>query len=180
TTSAIASSVAPSATASSMANHSSMTHDPASETRAHATLKATSGSDVSDQLTLATTGNGVHISGQISGLKPVSVHGVHIHAKGDCSAPDAKSAGGHFNPENQPHGHPDSGPRHAGDLPNQRANADGVANVDVTAHDIELGTGSATDVLDGAIIVHAEPDDYRSQPSGAAGARIACGVITRD
>lgn len=148
--------------------------------RAHATLKATSNSHVSGTLQLAATDNGVHITGQISGLQPDSDHGFHIHANGDCSAPDAKSAGGHFNPANAPHGHPDFGPHHAGDMPNQHANADGVATVDVTAHDIELGTGSDTDVLGGAIIVHAKPDDYTSQPSGAAGARIACGVITAD
>ncbi|HET6587006.1 MAG TPA: superoxide dismutase family protein [Oleiagrimonas sp.] len=150
------------------------------QTRAHATLKATSNSHVSGTLQLVATDNGVHITGQVRGLQPDSDHGFHIHANGDCSAADAKSAGGHFNPANAPHGHPDFGPRHAGDMPNQHANADGVATVDVTAHDIELGTGSDIDVLGGAIIVHAKPDDYTSQPSGAAGARIACGVITAD
>lgn len=148
--------------------------------RAHATLQARSDSKVGGRLAFVATGGGVHITGRITGLKPDSIHGFHIHEHGNCSAPDANSAGGHFNPQNQPHGQPAQGPRHAGDLPNQHANDQGVATVDVTAHDIVLGTGGANDVLGGAIIVHAQPDDYTSQPSGNAGARVACGVITRD
>lgn len=147
---------------------------------AHAVLASASGSDVSGTLSFASTDQGVHITGRITGLKPDSTHGFHIHEHGDCSTPDASSAGGHFNPAQQPHGHPGEGQRHAGDLPNQQANADGVATVDVLAHDVELGTGGSTDILGDAIIVHAKPDDYTSQPSGDAGARIACGVITRD
>lgn len=145
---------------------------------AHATLIATSGSQVSGTLTFAPTDQGVHITGNIAGLKPDSTHGFHIHANGNCQAPDASSAGGHFNPLQKPHGHPGSSPHHAGDIPNQQANADGVATVDVVVPGIELGTGSDTDVLGRALIVHAQPDDYTSQPSGAAGPRIACGVIT--
>ncbi len=148
--------------------------------RAHATLQPSSGSDVGGQLAFVATGDGVHITGRITGLKPDSTHGFHIHEHGNCSAPDAASAGGHFNPQNQPHGQPSQGPRHAGDLPNQHANDQGVATVDVTTHDISLGTGNANDALDGAIIVHAQADDYSSQPSGNSGARVACGVITRD
>lgn len=151
-----------------------------SAARAHAVLASASNSDVSGTLSFASTGEGVRITGSITGLKPDSTHGFHIHEHGDCSTPDASSAGGHFNPTQQPHGHPDEGQRHAGDLPNQQANAEGVATVDVLAKDIQLGTGGDTDVLGGAVIVHAQPDDYSSQPSGNAGARIACGVITRD
>jgi Cu-Zn family superoxide dismutase len=148
--------------------------------RAHAVLASASGSDVAGTLSFASTEQGVHITGRITGLKPDSTHGFHFHEHGDCSTPDASSAGGHFNPTQQPHGHPGEGQRHAGDLPNQTANADGVATVDVLTHDVELGTGSSTDILGGAVIVHAQPDDYSSQPSGNAGARIACGVISRD
>lgn len=152
----------------------------ANGTRAHAVLASASSSHVSGKLAFVSTDHGVHITGRISGLKPNSTHGFHIHANGDCGAPDASSAGGHFNPTQQPHGHPESAPHHAGDIPNQQANADGVATVDVVAKGIELGTGSDNDVLGRAIIVHAQADDYTSQPSGASGARVACGVITRD
>ncbi|HKZ09729.1 MAG TPA: superoxide dismutase family protein [Rhodanobacteraceae bacterium] len=151
-----------------------------SSARAHAVLASASNSDVSGTLSFASTGEGVRITGRITGLKPDSTHGFHVHEHGDCSTPDASSAGGHFNPTQQPHGHPAEGQRHAGDLPNQQANAEGVATVDVLAKDVQLGTGGSTDILGGAIIVHAQPDDYSSQPSGNAGARIACGVITRD
>jgi Cu-Zn family superoxide dismutase len=148
--------------------------------RAHATLQSASGSDVAGTLSFVNTGEGVRITGRITGLEPDSTHGFHIHQNGDCGAPDASSAGGHFNPTHQPHGHAGQAASHAGDLPNQHANADGVATVDVLAHGVELGTGGNTDILDRAIIVHAKPDDYTSQPSGDAGSRIACGVITRD
>lgn len=149
-------------------------------TRAHAVLAPASSSHVSGRLSFVATNQGVHITGRISGLQPDSTHGFHIHANGDCGAPDASSAGGHFNPTQQPHGRPQSGSHHAGDIPNQQANADGVATVDTVVKGIELGTGSNTDVLGRAVIVHAQPDDYTSQPSGNSGARIACGVITRD
>lgn len=161
-------------------NHPASSTLAANGTRAHAVLASASSSHVSGKLAFVSTDHGVHITGRISGLKPDSTHGFHIHANGDCGAPDASSAGGHFNPTRQPHGHPESGSHHAGDIPNQQANADGVATVDVVAKGIELGTGSDNDVLGRAVIVHAGPDDYSSQPSGDAGARIACGVITRD
>lgn len=152
----------------------------AASARAHAELASASSSDVSGTLAFVGTDEGVRITGRITGLKPDSTHGFHIHEHGDCSTPDAASAGGHFNPTQQPHGHPAEGQRHAGDLPNQVANAEGVATVDVLAKDVQLGTGGDTDILGGAVIVHAQPDDYSSQPSGNSGARIACGVITRD
>ena len=147
---------------------------------AQADLVSTSDSHVSGRLSFAATDQGVHVTGRIKGLKPGSTHGFHNHENGSCDAPDASSAGGHFNPARQPHGHSGNGPHHAGDIPNQKADADGVANVDVVVPGIELGTGGDTDILGRAIIVHAQPDDYTSQPSGASGARIACGVITRD
>src|SRR5690625_1859948 len=148
--------------------------------QAHVILGSASGSNVSGKLSFASTDQGVRITGRIDGLKPNSTHGFHIHENGDCGAPDASSAGGHFNPAQKPHGHPDSNPHHAGDIPNQHADASGVATVDVMDPDIELGTGTDNDVLGRALIVHAQPDDYNSQPSGNAGPRIACGVITRN
>ncbi|TCT25117.1 superoxide dismutase family protein [Thermomonas haemolytica] len=140
-------------------------------------LAAASGSLVSGRLVLVPMGDGVHLTGEIGGLPPGSSHGFHIHEKGDCSAADASSAGGHFNPDAQPHGRAGHGAHHAGDADNLVADANGVARVDVHVAGVSLGTGAANDIAGRAIIVHAAPDDYRSQPAGNAGARIACGVI---
>lgn len=147
-------------------------------TVAHVTLAPTQDNKAAGALTFHAETDGVRITGQLTGLDPNSEHGFHIHANGDCSAPDATSAGGHFNPTQQPHGHAGTGPHHAGDIPNQRANAQGIAEVNVLVHGISLEEGSANDVVGRALIVHAKPDDYHSQPSGDAGSRIACGVIT--
>jgi Cu-Zn family superoxide dismutase len=101
-----------------------------------------------------------------------------VHEKGDCSAPDASSAGGHFNPTSQPHGNPKAGgPRHLGDMVNLRADAKGTAKVDVAIEGAGLHTGRPNDVVGKAIVVHQKPDDYKSQPSGNSGNRVACGVI---
>lgn len=144
---------------------------------ATANLSAASGSLASGQLKLMPMDGGVHITGTIGGLKPNGTHAFHIHEKGDCSAADASSAGGHFNPTGQPHGRA-SGPRHhAGDSDNLVANADGVARVNAHFNGVALGGGAANDVAGKAIVVHADPDDYTSQPAGNAGSRIACGVI---
>lgn len=144
-----------------------------------ANLASASGSLVSGRLQVMTMGaNGVHIAGDIGGLAPGSSHGFHIHEKGDCSAADASSAGGHFNPAGNPHGRMDDGPHHAGDIDNIVANAQGVARVNMHVSGVTLGTGAANDVAGRAIVVHADPDDYASQPAGNAGKRVACGVIT--
>lgn len=160
--------------------HSATPASDDSSTSAHAELAPASGSNVHGNLSFVNTAQGVHITGRISGLQPGSTHGFHIHENGDCSAPDASSAGGHFNPSNQPHGQAGTGPHHAGDMPNQKADTSGVANVDVVNNDIELGSGNNTDAVGHAVVVHAKPDDYTSQPSGDAGSRIACAVITND
>ncbi|QQP95125.1 superoxide dismutase family protein [Lysobacter enzymogenes] len=140
-------------------------------------LASASGSLVSGKLTLRPMGDGVHLTGEIGGLTPNSTHAIHIHEKGDCSAADATSAGGHFNPAAQPHGQVDHGAHHAGDMDNLVANADGVAKVDAHASGVTLGGGAPNDVAGRAVIVHASPDDYKTQPTGNAGARLACGVI---
>lgn len=140
-------------------------------------LQPTEGNTAVGSLELRAANGGVRISGRLSGLAPDTVHGFHVHQTGDCSAPDASSAGDHFNPQSQPHGNPADGPHHAGDIPNQRSDASGNADVDVLVQGIELGTGGSTDVEGRALILHAEPDDYSTQPSGNSGARIACGVI---
>lgn len=144
---------------------------------ATANLAAASGSLVSGQLKLVPMGDGVHVTGEIGGLAPNSTHAFHIHEKGDCSAVDASSAGGHFNPAAKPHGRMTNPQHHAGDNDNLVANAEGVATVNAHFSGVVLGGGGANDVVGKAVVVHADPDDYTSQPAGNAGSRIACGVI---
>jgi len=103
--------------------------------------------------------------------------GFHIHERGDCSAVDASSAGNHFNPSGAAHGRAGTGKHHLGDMDNLRADAQGRANVDIHLKGVTLGGGAATDIAGRALVVHANADDYRSQPAGNAGVRIACGVI---
>lgn len=140
-------------------------------------LASASGSRVSGRLALMPMGDGVHLRGEVGGLAPGSSHGFHVHETGDCSAADATSAGGHFNPSAQPHGRAGQGPHHAGDADNLVADARGVAKVDVHLRGLTLGGGAANDIAGRAVVVHAMADDYRSQPAGNAGARVACGVI---
>ena len=141
-------------------------------------LASASGSLVSGKLNVVPMGTGVHLTGEIGGLTPGSTHAIHIHEKGDCSAADASSAGGHFNPDAQPHGKVGSGPHHGGDMDNIVANREGVAQVNAHAEGVTLGGGAANDVAGKAVIVHAAQDDYRTQPTGNAGGRVACGIIT--
>jgi Cu-Zn family superoxide dismutase len=117
----------------------------------------------------------VHVTGTITGLPP-GKHGIHIHEKGDLSAPDLMSTGGHYNPEHHMHGGPTTSPVHAGDLGNITADSSGKAMMDLTVDDITIG-GDKNDILGHAVIIHAKEDDLKSQPAGAAGARIAGGVI---
>lgn len=150
---------------------------PAQLNRVDVELAPTEGNRAKGELTLSPDNYGLRITGTITGLKADSLHGFHIHQNGDCSAPDASSAGDHFNPENVPHGNPEDQQHHAGDMPNIEADDKGNANVDLRITGVTLGDGGEHDIIGRAIIVHADPDDYSTQPSGAAGARIACGVI---
>jgi len=146
---------------------------------ATANLAPTQGNSVSGLLSLNTDKSGVRVAGTIAGLTPNAEQGFHIHEKGDCSAPDASSAGGHFNPGKQPHGNPNArGPRHLGDMVNVRADAKGNARVDAFIDGATLHTGQPNDVAGKAIVVHQKADDYASQPSGNSGDRVACGVIS--
>ena len=145
---------------------------------ASAQLAPTQGNETSGSLALAASAEGVRITGALQGLKPDSEFGFHIHENGDCSAPDASSAGEHFNPGNKQHGNPAGAEHHAGDMVNVRSDSQGVATIDTTAKQVTVHEGQATDVLGKAIVVHAKPDDYQTQPSGDSGDRIACGVIT--
>jgi len=145
---------------------------------ARANLASASGSLVSGQVTLAAMTDGVHLTGTVGGLAPNSTHGIHVHEKGDCSAADASSAGGHFNPAGSAHGRAGTPTHHAGDMDNITADASGVANVNIHLAGVTLGGGAANDIAGRALVVHAAPDDYMTQPSGNSGARVACGVIT--
>jgi len=145
--------------------------------RASVALAPASGSLVSGKLSLMAMGSGVHITGEVGGLAPGSTHAIHIHEKGDCSAADATSAGGHFNPAAKPHGRVGHGDHHGGDMDNITANGEGVATVNVHAAGVVMGGGAANDVIGRGVIVHAAADDYATQPTGNAGARVACGVI---
>jgi Cu-Zn family superoxide dismutase len=139
-------------------------------------LQPRSGSTVGGALTLSAVRDGVQIRGDVRGLAPGSTHGFHVHEKGDCSAPDASSAGPHFNPAGAPHGQAGSSPHHVGDMPNLVADKRGVAHVDVVLHGATLDAGEGS-IRGRAVVVHHDPDDYASQPAGNAGARVACGVI---
>ena len=120
---------------------------------------------------------GVRVIAKVEGLQG-DLHGFHVHEHGDCSAPDGTSAGGHFNPDGSPHGGPLTDPvgRHVGDLGNLAADpSTGVATYDRV--DEQLSLSGPRSILGKAVIVHAGADDLESQPTGAAGPRIACGVI---
>jgi len=120
-------------------------------------------------------GDSVKVVADLEGLTPGQKHAFHIHQLGDCSSQDGMSAGGHYNPENHPHGLPDHGPRHAGDLGNVQADNDGKAHYEITVSGITIA-GMKNPIIGRGVIVHAKPDDG-SQPVGNAGGRIACGVI---
>lgn len=149
----------------------------AAPVEARISLEAKSGSQVSGHLRLVREGEGVRLSGQISGLGANGEHAFHIHEMGDCSAEDGSSAGGHFNPTAQAHGRSAHGEHHLGDQDNLQANAQGVAEVNAFFPGVSLGDGASSDAAGKAVIVHAGADDYTSQPTGNAGGRIACGVI---
>src|SRR5690606_29734144 len=127
-------------------------------------LASASGSLVSGKLSIVPMGDGVHLTGQIGGLGAGATHAIHVHEPGDCSAADASSAGGHFNPTASAHGRAGTPTHHAGDMDNLTADAEGVANVDIHLSDVTLGGGAANDVAGRAVVVHAAPDDYTSQP----------------
>lgn len=141
-----------------------------------AVLAPTEGNDVRGRVTFSEAAGGVRIAAEVSGLSE-GMHGFHIHETGDCSAPDASSAGGHFNPNDDPHGAPDAPAeqRHAGDLGNLEAGADGAARYERVDTNVEM-SGTAS-IIGKAVIVHAGQDDFTTQPTGDAGGRLACGVI---
>ena len=142
-----------------------------------ANLAAASGSLVSGRVMLAPMRDGVHLTGTLGGFQPGSVHGLHVHEKGDCSAADASSAGGHFNPAGSAHGRAGTPTHHAGDMDNVTADGNGQVQLDIHLANVTLGGGAPNDIANRALVVHAAADDYMTQPSGNSGARVACGVI---
>jgi superoxide dismutase, Cu-Zn family len=147
---------------------------PTKVTKAVAVLKPTAGSTVEGVVTFTHAGNAVSVSGKITGLT-AGKHGFHLHEFGDCSAPDATSAGGHFNPAGHPHAGPADAVRHAGDLGNVEAGADGSVTLDVK--DTQLALEGDKTIVGRGVIVHAKADDLKTQPTGDAGGRLACGVV---
>ncbi|GIW70777.1 MAG: superoxide dismutase [Cu-Zn] [Planctomycetota bacterium] len=145
-------------------------------TRAIAVLHPTAGHTAHGVVRFVEEQGKVRVQARIEGLAPHGTHGFHIHEYGDCSAPDGTSAGGHYNPEGHPHAGPQAFPRHAGDLGNVVADEHGVATLELVLDNITIA-GAKNPILGRGMIVHAQADDLKSQPTGAAGARIACGVI---
>jgi len=143
--------------------------------KAIAVLYPTAGNKVSGTVTFTGVADGVRVHAEIAGLTP-GKHGFHVHEFGDCSAADASSAGGHFNPTSQPHAGPDAAARHEGDMGNVEADASGNAKLDYVDHQISL-TDDAKSTIGRSVVVHAKADDLKTQPSGDSGPRIACGVI---
>jgi Cu-Zn family superoxide dismutase len=143
-------------------------------TKAVAVLHPASGSNVMGTVTFTASGDSGKVVADITGLAP-GKHGFHIHEFGDCSAPDATSAGGHFNPTKHQHGAPDATDRHAGDLGNIEADASGKAHLEMTDKVMKLSGDDS--IVGHAVIVHEKVDDLKTQPTGNAGGRVACGVI---
>lgn len=142
-------------------------------------LQARSGAQVRGTVRLTPVAEGLRVQADIEGLQPLAEHGFHVHERGDCSAPDASSAGGHFNPHGAPHGQAGAPGQahHAGDMPNLRADGAGRARYETTLAGLSLDGPSS--VWGRSVVVHRDADDYRSQPAGNSGPRIACAVITR-
>jgi Cu-Zn family superoxide dismutase len=137
-------------------------------------MSPTEGNEASGTVTFTEVEGGIRVVAHFENV-PEGEHGFHIHEFGDCSAPDGTSAGGHFNPGGMKHSSPDSSMRHVGDLGNIAANADGIAEKEMV--DSMLTFDGDHSILGKGVILHADADDLMTQPTGAAGARIACGVV---
>ena len=143
-----------------------------------ANLQATKGNQARGTVTFTPTdkANKVKVQVHLSQLKPGSVHGLHVHEKGDCGAADASSAGGHFNPAGKSHGDRTADERHAGDLGNVEASSAGKVSATFDVDDISVSDGQQG-IIGKSVILHEKADDLKTQPSGDSGSRIACAVI---
>ena len=142
--------------------------------KAMALVRPTKGNAVTGTVTFTKTDDGVRVVVDLEGLTP-GEHGFHIHEFGDCSDAEAKAAGGHYNPGGHVHAGPDAEKRHNGDLGNLTADASGKAHSERV--DKHLKLGGEHSILGRSVIVHEKADDLKTQPTGNAGARVACGVI---
>ncbi len=143
---------------------------------ATAKLEPRSGSNVSGNVTFTQVGERVRIQGVVNG-HTAGLKGWHIHEKGDCSDPKAQSAGGHFNPRGHKHGGPSDSMRHAGDTGNLIVSERGSATIDLTIDGISVSKDKPDGIIGRALIIHADQDDLKTDPTGNAGGRVACGVI---
>lgn len=148
---------------------------PPEDLRGNAPLQPTTGSKTFGEATFEQVGNKVKVTIFVQGLKPGGEHGLHIHEGGACG-PDGMAAGGHFNPHGKAHSRHTDANRHAGDLPSLKAAKNGRGNIAIELDGLSIGSG-AGNIIGRTVIVHAGPDDFRTQPTGNAGGRIACGVI---
>ncbi len=149
------------------------------ESVATAKLDSTRGNTVAGLVRFEQHGDKVRVTGEVRGLKPNAEFGFHIHEKGDCSSGDGMSAAGHFNPDGKPHAKHGEGVHHVGDLPSLISDASGVAKFNFTSHTLSMTHASNT-ILNRGLIVHRDPDDYKTQPTGNSGPRSACGVIAKN
>jgi Cu-Zn family superoxide dismutase len=151
----------------------------AAPTSAHADIMDAQGNKVGTAK-IAAAREGVRISVSVEKLPP-GTHGIHIHTVGKCEGPAFTTAGGHFNPDAKKHGKDNPDGMHAGDLLNIEVGADGTGNANLRAMNVTLGDGPNSLFHDGgtALVIHATADDYKTDPSGNSGARIACGVIEK-
>ena len=149
----------------------------AAKPTATASLTPTTGNTARGTVTFTQDGDEVRVRASLSGLKPGAEHGFHVHEKGDCSSGDGLSTGGHYNPAGQPHG-PQAAEHHAGDMPSLQADAYGNASASFELKGVSIA-GGANELVGRGLIVHRDPDDYKTQPTGNAGPRIACGVIAK-
>lgn len=154
---------------------SAASKDPFSPTRAQAVIKSVPGSKVKGVVHFSETDGIMTVELLMEGLKP-GPHGFHIHEKGDCSAKDFSSAGGHFNPSQHPHAGPNAKERHSGDLGNIFASKKGTTNTKMQVPGTTMSSGPDS-IIGKSVIVHEEADDLKSQPAGNSGRRIGCGII---
>ncbi len=152
----------------------SLFHSASGGASAEAKITPLGGSQIAGSVTFTQKKDRVQVHATLTGL--TGVHGFHIHEKGDCSAPDGASAGPHFNPGKAEHGGRSGAPRHGGDLGNLESQS-GNVDVKFEVEGLTVGTGAPDDIANRAVIVHAGPDDLKSQPAGNSGKRVGCGVI---
>ena len=142
---------------------------------AMASLTPTEGNQVRGLVMFHAMADHLMVHAKLSGLKPNAEHGFHVHDIGSCASTNGSSAGGHFNPGGQAHG-PQNAPHHAGDMPSLKADANGSVDQKFMLTGVTVAAGP-TSVVGRSVIVHAQADDYLTQPTGNSGARISCGVI---